>query len=266
MDSTEWSDYLKQFDLPYQYFQNITSNTNKFCVIVEPRKHKFLIPVIKNVMYLLQKKNWGLIIVHGSDNEQFLNSELSKWPNVQYIKMPFDNLNINAYNYIMCSPTIWKAIHNIGCRHALMFQCDVVLLKDNVDDFLQYDYIGAPWQKHICGLKKGFNGGFSLRNVEKMLIITLNYKPYVFNNAITLDDGSLYIVLNEDVYFSLYLTTNEHLFNLPDKNSAKLFSVESIAYHDPLGMHQPHLSCFDNKDDFFKILAKRHHIDKISTF
>ena len=57
MNSTEWSNYLKQFDLPYQYFQNITSNTNKFCVIVEPRKHKFLIPVIKNVMYLLQKKN-----------------------------------------------------------------------------------------------------------------------------------------------------------------------------------------------------------------
>ena len=44
--------YLQQFDLPASQFQNILKDTNKFCVIVEPRKHSLLGLVIKNFMYL----------------------------------------------------------------------------------------------------------------------------------------------------------------------------------------------------------------------
>ena len=58
-----WSDYLKQFDIDNKYF-NITTNTNKFCVIIEPRIEPNLLLVIKNFMFLLQNKNWGLIIFH----------------------------------------------------------------------------------------------------------------------------------------------------------------------------------------------------------
>ena len=61
-----------QFDLSFNYFQNIPSNTDKYCVIIEPREHSMLIKVIKNFMYLLQNKGWGLIIIHGSDNKKFL--------------------------------------------------------------------------------------------------------------------------------------------------------------------------------------------------
>ncbi len=51
--TTEWVDYLNQFDLSYNYFQNIPSVTEKYCVIIEPRQHPLLIKVIKNFIYLL---------------------------------------------------------------------------------------------------------------------------------------------------------------------------------------------------------------------
>jgi hypothetical protein len=52
-----WSNYLEKFNKSDEHFQNIPRNTNKFCVMVEPRKHNALIPVMKNFMYMLQKKN-----------------------------------------------------------------------------------------------------------------------------------------------------------------------------------------------------------------
>ena len=44
----DWLDYLNQFDLSFNYFQNIPSVTEKYCVIIEPREHPLLIKVIKN--------------------------------------------------------------------------------------------------------------------------------------------------------------------------------------------------------------------------
>jgi hypothetical protein len=251
MDTPEWISYVNQFNLTSEHFQEIPKDTNKFCVIIEPRSHHMLIPVIKNFMYLLQKKGWGLILFHGTENEQFIRDELNGWPNIRYIKMSVANLTSLEYSNILCSIDFWQLLLKLGCQHSLIFQVDTVLLKDTIDEFLQYDYVGAPWVVKWFGMDIG-NGGLSLRNVKKMYDIT-NKFPRLASTII----GNRYLE-NEDIYFSYYLTYVEGS-KLPTVEVAKTFSVETIYHDDTCGMHQPHINRFPNRDAFVRLLSKRYN-------
>jgi hypothetical protein len=48
---------------------------------------------------------------------------------------------------------------------------------------------------------------------------------------------------------------------LPEHDVAKQFSVETVYYPDPIGMHQPHVSKFPSENDFERILSKRYEIE-----
>lgn len=248
----EWLNYLNQFDLSYNYFQNIPSVTEKYCVIIEPRKHPLLIKVIKNFMYLLQNREWGLIIIHGTSNKEFLKTHLQGWKNVKYVNLFVSNLNIQQYNYIMTNLDLWECIKKHGCKHALIFQCDTVLLKNNVDDYLEYDFVGAPWCIDWYEINGGYNGGLSLRNVNTMIDIIQDGLPITFSNN---------VLVNEDIYFAFHMDKNHEKYNLPNRNIAKTFSVETVFYKDPLGMHQPHIDKFPNREEYIRILSKRYEIE-----
>lgn len=248
----EWLNYLNQFDLSYNYFQNIPSVTEKYCVIIEPRKHPLLIKVIKNFMYLLQNKGWGLIIIHGTDNKEFLKRGLQGWRNVTYVNLFVSNLNIQQYNYIMTNLELWECLKKHGCKHALIFQCDTILLKNNIDGYLQYDFVGAPWCIEWYGICGGYNGGLSLRNVNTMINVIHNGKPLIFPNN---------TLVNEDIYFAFHIDKYREKYNVPDIDIAKTFSVETIYYHDPIGMHQPHVDKFPDKAEYTRILSKRYEIE-----
>lgn len=221
-----WSMYLENFNLPDSYFQNIPQHSKKYCVIVEPRIHQYLIPTIQNYMHLLQHKGWGLIIFHGSHNASYLHESLKNWKHVHFINLGVPNLTIPLYNKLFTSLEFWYILHHhFGCKYALIFQTDSLLLKDNVDDFLQYDYIGAPWPRSFKNVFVG-NGGLSLRNVKKMIIIL---KKIPYNH------------MNEDVYFC-NSAKRLHL-NIPNREVAMRFSVERFYYgnHIPTGVHKPKL-------------------------
>jgi hypothetical protein len=80
------------------------------------------------------------------------------------------------------------------------------IFKSNVDDFLQWDYIGAPWPKHKNDTPNGVgNGGFSLRTRQCMLDVidrvsifdtklASSTREYMQNTGMT--------ICPEDVYFS----------------------------------------------------------------
>ena len=240
----DWSNYLQQFDLPASQFQNIRKDTNKFCVIVEPRKHSLLGLVIKNFMYLLQNKGYGLIIFHGNNNKEFIEEQLIGWPNVIYSSLHVDNLTVNDYNNLLKSIEFWEKILNYGCKHSLIFQTDVVLLKDSVDDYLNYDYVGAPWNQTSCrwfGCLEVGNGGFSLRNTQIMIDIIKKH-------------GNVNTFNNEDIYFSMLCLL--HKYNVPTIDVAKTFSLETLFYHDPCGIHKPFLHEFP-PNEYKRILSKR---------
>ena len=219
-----WDKYLDKFDLPPSFFQHIPKDTDKFCVIVEPRNNPLLISVIKNFMFLLQTRGWGLIVFHGSKNETMVRDAFVKWPNVIMYNMNVVNLNVGSYSNLLMTGEFWRRLLDYGCKHALIFQMDTILLNPELDAFLEYDYVGAPWENGFRGIVSG-NGGLSLRNVETMLTIAETCPIY---------HGQLQF---EDVFFSYWC--KEKWYRVPTREIASQFSVETIFYETPCGMHKP---------------------------
>lgn len=128
-----------------------------------------------------------------------------------------------------------------------MFQADSILCSASqrgVDDFLEYDFIGAPIDpERAGGGSTGFNGGLSLRNRSMTLDIVRAWSwreergDYDENPA----DPSVQF---EDQWFLKKMKElpayedGRPAARLPSMDVAKTFSVESLWYDEPLGYHQ----------------------------
>jgi len=138
------------------------------------------------------------------------------------------NLTIRDYNTLLMGGDFWRRLLDYGCKYALIFQMDTILLNPNVESFLEYDYVGAPWDNKFRGIVSG-NGGLSLRHVETMLTIT---------ETCPANHGQLQF---EDVFFSYWC--KEKGYHVPTREIASHFSVETIFYETPCGMHKPMIDC-----------------------
>jgi len=87
---------------------------------------------------------------------------------------------------------------------------------------LDYDYVGAPWSLPSDLETKIGNGGLSIRKKNKMLeIIKSKGKE----------------TCDEDIYFSCNIDENIR-YNVPHYTEAKMFSVETMFYSSPFGIHK----------------------------
>lgn len=246
MITQKWIEYLQRFEeLGPDAFKHMQkkNTVRKYCVIIEPRQHKFLIPVIKNFMYLMQHSGWGLIVYHGPDNEKFIKDGLKDvFPDdsVHYVRMIKKNLTNGEYSEMVANPMFWETLWKcFNCHHVLIFQTDTLLLKggDAIDSFLKYDYVGAPWanggmfammppnNRHVQ-LTVG-NGGLSLRNVRAMMAITRRHPYKPGNNT------------PEDIYFSHWLKVYQSDFYVPNVDEASAFAMEHVYNPNAAGMHSP---------------------------
>lgn len=219
---------------------------NKYtAIIIEPRKHTALEFVLKNFLLNLSD-NWNIIIFHGNQNIDFVNKiiqkSLYKYKNrISLVNLKVDNLTIPEYNKLLVS----KEFYNyIPTEVFLVFQTDTIICKDSkniIDNYIEYDYVGAPWRKNTIKqfinintkpdysnidevLKKMIgNGGLSLRRKSKMLEI-IDKCPY--NNTIP-----------EDVYFSIPCTS-EIKIHKPYYDKASFFSNEQVYTDDSFGIHK----------------------------
>jgi len=226
--------------------ESISSDTKYTAIIIEPRKHKALEFVLNNFMENLND-DWGFIIFHSNTNkkmvENIMNTNLKKYKN----KTKLINLNINSedftikeYSTLFYDKTFYDYIPT---ETFLIFQTDSIILKENKDkinDFLQYDYVGAPWPKTmgILGKMEVGNGGLSLRKKSKMLEL-LKYKKKYNDLIIAVDDERKFgKYIAEDKFFNGYYV-KEVFINKPSFNESKQFSVECIFYDSPFGIHKP---------------------------
>jgi hypothetical protein len=102
---------------------------------------------------------------------------------------------------------------------------------------MKFDYIGAPWNYPISDVG---NGGLSLRRVETMLSICKDPKN---TRKVRHRNGTIHYLMNEDIYFAFYLQRVPNVL-LPTKEQAREFSVETIYYGKPVGLHRPHFGEF----------------------
>ena len=147
-----------------------------------------------------------------------------KYPDIEYI--PIKPMNLEEFN-----KTMIEDLHKyFQTTHCLFIQADsfVVNYKLWKDEFLKYDYIGAPWsdklvinENLVLNVKKNpvGNGGFSLRSHK--LLLTTSKIDY---------DSLKFPLKSEDVVVCHYLydkMIEEGVNFAPPKLAAK-FSIENV--------------------------------------
>jgi hypothetical protein len=130
----------------YVHTGNIESDKN--AVIVEPRNHKCLEGVVRNVMYNLGS-DWNLTIF--AHDEKWIQNLFPDWRFTLNI-LQVNNLSVEQYNQLLKSKDFWKKIDG---EHILIFQTDSIInnnTKYKIDEFLEYPLIGG-----IYNFRRKFN-------------------------------------------------------------------------------------------------------------
>ena len=228
-NSKEYKNINKNKIIFYNFLKkiNIITNTSVLnkssynCLIIEPRNHEFLEKIMINFAFKLGNQ-FTMQLLHGNKNKELANNIKNKIKNLNLVNLNIDNLTIKEYSRLLKKDIFWE---NIKGDKVLIFQTDTYLFKEIPEKFLQYDYIGAPWEKENIDSKTFVgNGGLSIRNKKIIIDICKKY-------------GNNDIDLSEDVFFSKYCKICK--YNLASKNVAKEFSVENVYYHNPIGIHKP---------------------------
>lgn len=194
-------------------------------VLIESRRHKAMRFVLRNLLDNLDDR-WTVLIFHGTSNGEWLRSLLDTHfsADISRVRMEFLGVPVNTideYSTLMMTKDFYKSIPT---EMFLIAQTDSMICspqKGWVDDFLQYDYVGAPWTKELSDIEVG-NGGFSLRRKSKMLKI--------------LDRCPALPAVPEDLFFSRGCEAVRP--HKPSLEEAKRFSQESIRSERSFGIHQ----------------------------
>ena len=123
--------------------------------------------------------------------------------------------NIIEYNFMMTSTQFWDLIpfeKILTCEH------ESGILREGLDEFIEWDYVGAPWWFQ----KYGGNGGFSWRSVKAMKDIC---KAYSYTGK-----GQ------EDTYFCNVMNQSKY-FRLAPRKVCERFSVETVYKLGSFGYH-----------------------------
>ena len=246
--------YIRNIDLPV-----IKKNNPLEAVLIEYRIFPHMEFLIRNAMIKLGNK-WSHTVVCGNLNYDFMVSMCANIsPEITVIKTDYDNLNQSTYSVLLASKVFWEMFAG---EKILLYQEDSCIFKSNVDDFLQWDYIGAPWAKTQNDTPNCVgNGGFSLRTKQTMIDvinrvsiyettnISSNTSEYMRNTGMT--------VCPEDVYFSKNMQ-DYGIGRVADWDSAFTFSCENVYNGDSFGGHNFWLS-----DDKWK--ARVYNIYKFVT-
>lgn len=122
--------------------------------------------------------------------------------------------NLHDYNNLLTSLPFWQSFNE---RKVLIFQSDSMLLRHGIEEFYEWDYVGAP----LTMPPWVGNGGLSLRGRDAM-IECLTRCPYPVGEW-------------EDLYFGTAMKALG--LAIAPMDVAKRFSVESIYEPNPLGYH-----------------------------
>ena len=206
----------------FNLYDDNSENGKYTAVIIEPREHKALAFVLKNFLDNLSDE-WNILIMHGNKNVDFvaniIDNDLAKYRSrIQLHNLQVDNLTIDDYNQLLVNEEFYQ---HIPTEIFLIFQTDTMICnKDKLNEFLDYDYVGAPWS-WLGSEKKGGNGGLSLRRKSKMLEKIRQCKN------------------TEDEYEDMYFSNSCGNLNFPKYEKAKRFSVETVYNDDSFGIHKP---------------------------
>jgi len=207
----------------------VQKNKDFEAVLIEFRVLPHIEYLLKNTISKLNN-DWSHSVLCNDDNYYFIKEICDRIsPNINIIKINTPIKNINDYNNLLLTKDFWNLFSG---SKLLIYQEDTIMYHGNIELFLKYDYIGAPWKNDVVIGGYGGNGGFSLRTKKvmlKCLDTKLPDKHHIFDKE------------PEDVYFSKTIN-NFNLGLLADRETSRGFSEETIPGINPVGGHQFWLS------------------------
>lgn len=228
----EYNEYFRKINLPI-----IEKNKNFEAVFIEFRILPHTELLIRNAILKLGN-DWSFTIVCGNTNYDFFCNIIQNINrNINIIKLNVDNITIDQYNQLLLTKSFWEQFTG---NKIIIYQEDSYIFKKNINDFIKYDYIGAPW-KHIKNYCTVGNGGFSLRNKYIMIEIINNYTNYEFIlPPVIIYDMKKRKMTNipEDLFFSKIMK-QYNIGDVPNENIAVKFSIENYSSSQiPFAGHQ----------------------------
>jgi len=228
----KYLDYIRNFKI-----DDIITNSNFEAVLVEFRSLPHLEFIIRNNILKLGK-TWSFSIVCGNLNYDFIkNISNNISENIKVIKINYDNLFQSEYSKLLASEYFWNLFHG---EKILIYQEDSLIFKSNIDDFLECDYIGAPWPEYQNDNKyKVGNGGLSLRS-KKCMIDVINKiditKTEINSSTLNYMKSTGQKIIPEDVYFTINML-KYGIGKVANKKTASNFSTELIYNENSFGGH-----------------------------
>ncbi|KAI9055071.1 hypothetical protein LZ554_000036 [Drepanopeziza brunnea f. sp. 'monogermtubi'] len=231
---------------------NKTLQDEKVAVIIETRFRTNLVPLILHFSSVLGP-SWPIIIYTSPESVgMFVTSAaLARYISIGTIEiriLPQETLftNSDSVNAFMTDSWLWDNL--APYEHILIFQSDSMLCANaarSVEDFFEYDLVGAPI---AADRGSGYNGGLSLRKRSTILRVLDRFvweeeKHKGASNENRFEDQYYYNrmkALREEEEAQDIDPRSQGAINLPTMEVARTFSVETIDYPHPLGVHQVH--------------------------
>ena len=115
--------------------------SDKTMVIVETRVLPHLEYLLRAFIYYVSP-DWSLYFFTG-------NKEYHRWKeicssiseNIHVINLGVEELSFDQYSLLMFDPHFWN---EIDAEYILVFQEDTCVFRRGIENYLQYDYVGAP--------------------------------------------------------------------------------------------------------------------------
>jgi len=196
-------------------------------VMVETRQVNL---AIKTLQYMMDRVKFDDVILFTSEHDSF------DYYGDGINKMGIQINDVDDYNrFMICELPTYITTNRILCT-----QCDGFITNPDgwMDEFLEYDYIGAPWWYHPYNSMPGQaistpstcvgNGGFSLRSLKMCKVAKAVTEKYNINN-----------IHPEDVYVCRTLRPymNEAGVKFAPEWLAHKFSCEDRVYANQFGFH-----------------------------
>lgn len=229
----KYNDFIREVELP-----PIKENQDLEAVLIEFRKFPHLDFLIRNTILKLGSK-WSYTVICGTENYEFIRDLCNKISeNIKIIKTEFSNLFQSDYSRFLTTIKFWNLI--VG-KKVLLYQEDSIIFKKNVDKFLAYDFIGAPFPKNQNDTPNCVgNGGFSIRTTQimkKIIEISPIGKTFFNTSTIAYMKNTGLDFPPEDVYFSK-LMQELGIGKVADWDTAFEFSSESVFNPSSFGGHK----------------------------
>jgi hypothetical protein len=237
-------------------------------VLIEFRNFPHIEFLIRNAIFKLGP-DWSHTIICGNLNYDMVeNICKSISPNINIIRLDFDNMTQTDYSEFLTTMDFWDLLKG---EKILIYQEDSIIFKTNIQEFIDYDFIGAPFLKNSNDTPNSVgNGGLSLRSKTIMIEVIKKIDPVSCNyNSSTLDYMK-FVNLEfppEDVYFSKCM--QENMIGLvANWDVAHQFSSETVFNQNSFGGHKfwcsnENWKTYMKKMFSFKIYKARSNINKL---